>query len=178
MAKPDRARVTICDAGPLIHLEELGCLDLLKDFDEVKVPEAVWQEIGKHCPTALRRRTLKLVRVRHLPEASPTLSKLTRALLLNTGEIDALKLMQNNAWAIFLTDDAAARLVAERLGFQVHGTIGIIVRALRRGQRTKKQVIKLLRAIPQRSTLFVEQGLLNSVIEKVEIADLSELEWD
>ena len=25
----------VCDAGPLIHLDELGCLDLLTDFQTV-----------------------------------------------------------------------------------------------------------------------------------------------
>ncbi len=25
----------VCDAGPLIHLDELGCLSLLSDFDDV-----------------------------------------------------------------------------------------------------------------------------------------------
>ena len=27
--------VVVCDAGPLIHLDELGCLGLLSDFREV-----------------------------------------------------------------------------------------------------------------------------------------------
>jgi len=34
----------ILDAGPIIHLDELGCLDLLLDFKELLVPEAVWSE--------------------------------------------------------------------------------------------------------------------------------------
>lgn len=38
----------VCDAGPLIHLDELDCLPLLKDFDEVLVPEQVWQEVSNH----------------------------------------------------------------------------------------------------------------------------------
>lgn len=46
------ARV-ICDAGPLIHLDELGCIVLLDDFDEVLVPAQVWQEVIHHRPGAL-----------------------------------------------------------------------------------------------------------------------------
>lgn len=38
----------VCDAGPLIHLDELGCLDLLADFAEVIVPVGVWEETIKH----------------------------------------------------------------------------------------------------------------------------------
>ncbi len=42
-----KTTIAICDAGPLIHLDELGCLHLLTDF-RVWVPEAVWKEV--HAP--------------------------------------------------------------------------------------------------------------------------------
>jgi predicted nucleic acid-binding protein len=46
MAKnEERSPLVVCDAGPLIHLDEVGCLDVLADFAEVLVPEAVWQEV-------------------------------------------------------------------------------------------------------------------------------------
>ena len=35
MGKIKSAITVVCDAGPAIHLDELGCLDLLKDFQEV-----------------------------------------------------------------------------------------------------------------------------------------------
>ena len=38
------AKVVVCDAGPLIHLDELDCLDLLGDYPEVLVPEAAWRQ--------------------------------------------------------------------------------------------------------------------------------------
>src|SRR5205823_2608115 len=81
------------------------------------------------------------------------------------GEEEALRLMQQFTEATLLTDDAAARLVARQLGHDVHGTIGILVRAIARRLRSKKQVLNLLRAIPQRSTLFLKKDLLNSITE-------------
>ena len=168
MAETDPARLVICDAGPLIHLEELGCLDLLRGFAVVQVPNAVWQEVHRHRPSALRHRKLPLQRVSSLPEAAPELIKLAQALLLDAGELEALQLMQQSPAAILLTDDAAARLVAERLDYEVHGTIGVVVRALRRRQRTKRQVLNLLRSLPRRSSLFIERRLLESIIEQVE----------
>lgn len=36
MARSDIRASVVCDAGPLIHLDEAGCLDLLADFAEVK----------------------------------------------------------------------------------------------------------------------------------------------
>lgn len=42
--------LVVCDAGPLIHLDELDALGLLSDFAEVLVPDAVWREVERHRP--------------------------------------------------------------------------------------------------------------------------------
>jgi predicted nucleic acid-binding protein len=170
VAKIDFAGTVVCDAGPLIHLDELGALDLLSDFDEVLVADAVWQEVSRHRASALRRRTVKLQRRRSPPEPSPELAQLAKTFSLSSGEMAALRLVQETPGGMLLTDDAAARLVAERVGYEVHGTLGVLVRTLRRRQRTKRQVLNLLRAIPRRSTLFIDKQLLAMVIEQVHIA--------
>lgn len=81
---------TICDAGPLIHLDELDCLSLLN------------------------------------------VQTLVQSLSLDIGEQAALSLLEQHPQAMFLTDDAAARLAATTIGYRVHGTIGILIRAIRR----------------------------------------------
>ncbi len=168
MEEGESTSLVICDAGPLIHLDELNCIDLLRDFAEVQVPETVWLEVQRHRPSALRRRGVRWNRISNPPEAAAELAELTQTFLLDAGESEALRLMQENLDAIFLTDDAAARLVAQRLDYEVHGTIGVVLRALRRGQRTKRQILNLLRALPRKSTLFIERRLLNSIIEQIE----------
>ena len=55
--------VVVCDAGPVIHLDELGCLNLLSDFTEILIPEAVWSEVQRHRPEALSRTDMVLRRV-------------------------------------------------------------------------------------------------------------------
>jgi predicted nucleic acid-binding protein len=167
MGPDEPAVVVVCDAGPLIHLDELGCMPLLSDFGEIRVPGAVWQEVKRHRPSALRRRTVPLKRVENIPNPEPELSVLVRALRLHAGEIEALCLMQGVRSGILLTDDEAARFAAGTLGYDVHGTLGILLRALRNGRKTKRQVLYLLRAIPRRSTLFIRANLLNSVIQQV-----------
>jgi predicted nucleic acid-binding protein len=164
---PEMMRLVVCDAGPLIHLEELGCADLLRDFAGVLVADTVWREVARHQPSVLRRRSLKLQRRDSVPDASPELTELAQAFSLDAGETEALCLMSETPDAILLTDDTAARLVAVKLNYEVHGTIGIVVRAIRRGQRTKRQVLNVLRSIPTRSTLFVSATLLDSVIDEV-----------
>ena len=38
----------VADAGPIIHLDEMGCLDLLDDFGTVLGPREVWDEVARH----------------------------------------------------------------------------------------------------------------------------------
>ena len=164
----NRPPQVVCDAGPIIHLDELGCLDLLADFTDVLVPESVWREVALHRPAALNHDRVRLVQtpVAMLPDAE--FATLVRAFSLDAGEQEALALVCQQPTAILLTNDAAARLVAEQLGMRVHGTIGILLRAIRRQSRTPQQVLSLLRLLPEQSTLYIRSSLLNTVIARVQ----------
>jgi predicted nucleic acid-binding protein len=157
----------VCDAGPLIHLDELGCLDLLSDFI-VLIPDAVWQEVLLHRATIPEREDPHWTRLPVPPPDEAGFMGLARALTLGAGEQAALAAVRAHPGAMLLTDDAAARLAAEQLGMRVHGTIGILLRAIRRGLRTPAEVLALLRAIPQRSTLHIRADLLNEIIARVQ----------
>ena len=87
---------------------------------------------------------------------------------LDYDEQAALTLMQNHSDAIFLTDDAAARLTAVTLGYRVHGSIGILIRAIRRNQMTKDDVLTILKELPRKSTLYVRSSLLENIINQIE----------
>lgn len=75
--------------------------------------------------------------------------------------------MEAHPEALFLTDDCAARLVAERMGYRVHGTIGIIIRSIRRGLLSPRQAINVLERVPLNSSLHIRPSLLDSIIQKV-----------
>jgi len=158
----------VCDAGPIIHLDELSCLDLLSDFGSILVPEGVWQEVARHRPDALDQEIVPLARTSVSLPQDTKLTTLIRAFALDAGEQEALALMIRQPRATLLTDDAAARLVADQLGMRVHGTIGILLRAIRREQRTPAQVLVLLRQLPQQSTLYIHPNLLAQIIEQVQ----------
>jgi predicted nucleic acid-binding protein len=81
--------------------------------------------------------------------------------------MEALSLMEKNPQAIFLTDDASARMVAEQMGFRVHGTIGILVRSIRRGQMEVKEVLDVLKEIPSKTTLHIKRSLLDEIVMKI-----------
>jgi predicted nucleic acid-binding protein len=160
--------IVVADAGPLIHLDELGCLDLLADFSVVHTTTQVWREVLRHRP-ALTPAAIAELRIERAawPVGSAVMA-MAEAFDLDAGEVSALGLMQHFSADLFLCDDAAARLVAESMGYEVHGTVGLVIRAIRRQQRTKQQVLEILRAIPTRSTLFIKPSLLAQICDGVE----------
>jgi predicted nucleic acid-binding protein len=160
----------VCDAGPLIHLDELGCLDLLADFWVVLVPEQVWWEVQNRRPSVFEHRSVEFQQLSIVLSKDASLQALIRALALDLGEQAALTLMARHPDAILLTDDAAARLAARGLGYRVHGTIGILLRAIRRQLRTKQEVLVILRGLPTQSSLHIRSELLQGIIAQVEIA--------
>lgn len=159
--------VVIADAGPVIHLDELGCLELLADFGKVIIPELVWLEVQRHRPLALSVDHEWLIRQspRHY---SPIVKTLTPLYGLHAGEQEALHLCAEFGDCLLLTDDTAARLAAKSLGIAAHGSLGILIRAIRRQCLTKSEVLALLREIPERTSLHIRPSLLNTVIADVE----------
>lgn len=166
--KSDSPVSVVCDAGPLIHLDELGCLDLLGDFAILFIPQQVWQEVEKHRPVALTHLPANVQQVAVTLDDEPVLQSLIESLALALGEQAGLSLLRNHPNALFLTDDAAARLAAQSLGYRVHGTLGILLRAIRRVQRTRDEVLSILHELPTRSTLYISAKLLQQVIREVE----------
>jgi predicted nucleic acid-binding protein len=166
MVKID-GRAIVIDAGPLIHLDELGCLDLLADFAPLIAPDVVWVEALQHRPRLEPGFAEGFQVIPVSVKRSPALDVLADTLNLDAGEIAAITLVEHYRLNMLLTDDAAARLAAESLGLRAHGTIGVLVRSVRRGLRSRDNVLDTLRTIRERSTLHVAQGLLDSVIESV-----------
>ncbi len=67
--------LVICDAGPLIHLDELGGLDLLADFKSIIVPDAVFSEVELHRPAVFSKNSPSLdIPIKMLPCRDPCMS--------------------------------------------------------------------------------------------------------
>lgn len=160
-------QTVILDAGPIIHLEEISCLPLLSDFKELLVPKAVWTEIECHCPSVLNNAALPFIEIPILENIDSPIIMLCNAFNLDEGEKQAIVLCFQHQGSILLTDDAAARLAAKSIGIKTHGTVGILLRAIRRKQLTPQEVIKHLEDIPLKSTLFLKSSLLTEIIEQV-----------
>jgi predicted nucleic acid-binding protein len=160
--------VAVLDAGPLIHLDELGRLDILNDFAVLLVPKLVLEEAVRHRPGMRLDSLVGLEVVVEPPRLTAELQKLADDLALHAGECAALGVLKARHGRFLLSDDAAARAVAQAAGFQTHGTIGLILRLKRRGLASKSDVLRMLRQMPLATSLHIHASLLASVVASVE----------
>ena len=118
----------VADTGPILHLHEAGALHLLPLIGEVLVPPLVLAELRVHAPTLWTGLPPEWVKARVL---SPNLQSRARAWqragLLHGGESEALALAGETRPDWFLTDDAAARIMAESLGMEARGSLGVVL---------------------------------------------------
>jgi predicted nucleic acid-binding protein len=116
----------VADTGPVLHLHEAGALHLLPLIGEISLPPLVAAE--------LRPRISALPKWAKIQALSSTALECAlewrRAGLLHGGEAEALALAREFKADWFLTDDAAARLMAESLNVEVHGSIGVVLWAV------------------------------------------------
>ena len=114
----------VCNASPLIALDQIGQLDLLPGlFARVVVPLAVARETP-------RLSQLDWLEVRTL--ASPLPPEVAAA-GLGPGEAEAIALSVELGAATVILDERRARALADTLGVQVVGTLGVLVLAKNRG---------------------------------------------
>ena len=118
----------VADTGPLLHLHEAGALHLLESIGSVHVPSLVLAELRHHAPILWPGILPEWVTHIEL-ESSARKSALAwqQAGLLHGGEAEALALAGDMQLDWFLTDDAAARLMAETIGIETHGSLGVVL---------------------------------------------------
>jgi hypothetical protein len=114
----------VTDTGPVLHLHEAGALHLLPLIGELFLPTLVAAELRSLVST-LPPIWAKVQRLS--PPAQQRALEWQRAGLLHGGEAEALALALELKPDWFLTDDAAARLMAESLNVEAHASIGIVL---------------------------------------------------
>ena len=148
--------IVVSDAGPIIHLDELGKLHYLFSFSKIIIPSLVKKEIEKY-------RTIDYTNFTILddPEISKDMEILYDRYELHEGEIFAISIARQIENCILLTDDSAARLTAFHLKINVHGTIGILLRSVRLGMETPENMIQILKLIPEKIIREFKERIIN-----------------
>lgn len=152
----DEVSAAVADAGPLIHLSQINALPLLRVFDTLHVPDAVWAEtVGLNRISHSDLVDLGIITRHTLPQ--PEVAQFIRDNQLESlqiGECECFYLGRQTGVSMLLTDDLAARNFAKHLNLTPVGSLGIIVRAYRQGRLSLAEAERL-----NRRSLRREQSL-------------------
>lgn len=115
--------VVISDASCLILLTNIGELSLLQQlYGAVITTSTVAAEYGMPLPEWIK-----------LEDAQDAYRQQLLALQLDAGESSAIALALEKTSCTLIVDDNKARRVAEQMGMQLTGTLGVLLKAKRRG---------------------------------------------
>ena len=142
------SRVWVVNASPLILLGKIDRVDLLSQLsDELIVPDVVVREVGAK-PDGERI----VSEIASLPgarfESEVATSSEIAAWNLGRGESQVLALARGYTRSRAVLDDLEARRCAQALGQAMIGTLGVVLRAKRKGVIEKaRPVIEHLRRV-------------------------------
>lgn len=116
-------KTIISDTSCFIVLANIGEIDLLqKTYGEIITTPEVVTEYGQPLPDWVNIQTAS---DKHLQKVLE--------LQVDKGEASAIALAIETADCTIILDDYKARILAERLGLEITGTIGVIIKAKLRG---------------------------------------------
>lgn len=119
----DNLRQVVSDTGPILHLHEVGALDLLQKVGQIAVPPTVAAELERLIPNTRP----PWIGIQEPSDGATDWREWVEADVLDPGEAQALSLALDSGATWFLTDDTAARLIAKRLKVEVHGSLGVVL---------------------------------------------------
>jgi predicted nucleic acid-binding protein len=152
-------RKVVADTGPILHLHEAEALQLLALVGELFVPEAVQAELNSLLPGWGH---IKPDWIKVHPLSSPFREEAMNwvlAQLLNVGEAEAISLARQLGADWLLTDDAAARLLAQSLSLEVHGSLGVVLWAAAEGHISYLEGEEILNRLTA-SSLWVSASVI------------------
>lgn len=158
--------IAVADAGPLVHLTEIGCLPLLCIFDALHIPDAVWSESVEQDRVprgdvwglgTVQRHTLSQSEVTRFIQANALED-------LHGGERECLYLCHHIGVSILLTDDLAVRRAAKCLNVTPVGSLGVVVGAYRLRRISLTDAERHITDLYDVSSLFITQAIVELAI--------------
>lgn len=164
-----KLKLAVADAGPLIHLTEIGCFRLLRIFGVLWVPHAVRLELAKHNRLSKINLSEETNLLEYLAPQTAVAqfareNKLTK---LHAGERECLYLCLHKGISTLLTDDLAVRDAARRLKIVPVGSLGIVVAAYKRKQISLSEAEHSIADLYDASSLFVTRAIAELAIEQL-----------
>jgi predicted nucleic acid-binding protein len=114
--------IVIADTSCLIALSRIDTLDLLRQlYPHIVITEDIRNEFGERLPVWIEVMPVTNKKYQHLLER-----------ILDKGESSAIALAVTLENVLLILDDLKGRKEAQRLGFKITGTLGILFRQTKR----------------------------------------------
>ncbi len=131
----------IVNSTPIIVLCGIGKLDVLRElYGEITIPTAVYREV-----TAMEDSACMQVRKAdgwiHIESIRDSTEMKMYKAKLHAGEVEVMILAQEQKADLVIIDDNAAKKTAKYLGLTVTGTLGILLKAKRKGLVSRVDVL-------------------------------------
>ncbi|MEB3340945.1 DUF3368 domain-containing protein [Okeania sp.] len=134
----------IADSTCLIGLERIGKIDLLPQiFSQVTIPPEVQKEFGIYYSWLIVKSTQNTGMVNSLK------------LWVDDGEAEAITLAYELGYRL-IVDDKQARNTAKKLGIEIIGTVGVLIKAKQLG--LLDQLLPILKAL-ESNGFYLSQSL-------------------
>lgn len=167
----------VSDSTPLIWLSKIGKITILKKlYTEVIIPPEVYDEVviiglEQGCSDAIIVKDSiekGWIKVKTLDELQTEHSKMIQehAEELHRGEAQAILLAQSHH-TLLLMDESVGRAFAETWGLNVHGTIYVILQALRKSIQTKKEATTAIYSLVEKG-FRVEPSIILQVLKEIQ----------
>lgn len=162
-----RSERAACDAGPIIHLHEIGRTDCFSVFGRIFVPEPVLGEIlDEVVSECIRgRKPFEIVPNRGTDKVS--IEYTAHRYSLSIADSSVLQCARAKGARMVLTDDLGLREVARNRMFSPVGSIGILLRACREKRASKPETLASLDDLMVKSSLFITPVLANKAKDAV-----------
>lgn len=148
-------QIIISDASVLIALVDIGKLEILRElYNNITITDVVRNEVHAELPDWV------IVSTNYDPQQMQVLE-----LELDAGEASAIALAMKIPNSTLILDESKGRIAAKRLGLKVTGTVGIIIKAKRRGIiQSGKEILDAL----EEHGFWLSQKLKADILERLE----------
>lgn len=161
--------IVVSDSTPLITLMKAMQLDVLhKLFGDILIPDAVFHEVttNDNFPeeAEIIRNSSFIRRVSVRDDRVVLL--LQRVTGLDRGESEAIIYADDNHADLLLIDENAGRKVAQRVGLEIMGSVGVLVNACREGYLTPSDVEEAFRRM-RAANRHISERLIQDALDIV-----------
>jgi len=164
-----RMTEVVLDAGPVIHLSQLKLFRLLALFPSLNTPLDVRKEITRFdLPGKREIERSEDIHMHRVSEKERRAAEVeVKAFRLQKPDLAVLALCRKVHAKLLLTDDLELRRAAESIGMESCGTLGIILRAYKRGCLSLEDTRRALHDLFNLSSLYLSAKLLDRVLEEL-----------